>query len=432
MQQNTREMSSERKQKVVRAKDFDLKKFVLNTVIDDAVDPKKKIACNQFTLFPRYNYGGKSNSGEDNTKVTSSGDTPAIYTSVIAFDKKGGIPKLGGEYTKTKKDCTFFWLPLDGEYGGEGSVELENVLKQIDDHYGEAIKTNPDKFVTFKSGKSTKNLVDKLAYGELVKECDPPKTDIPDWRAWNKCKVRIPFKGDDENDPQINVTLSVPNEKTGKPETMEVTSLDELMKHFTYGCKAEFVIKVQTFWVLKTADKTSKLRKCGFKLSCDMIRIVERGKSSAGVGKPSWDDLLGGDENGDEEEAPPKKEAAKSSSKKATKNESEDDTASNEDEDEDEPKPAPKSSKKAEAKPAAKNSKSSKKEESEEDVAEDEEEEVKPVKNAKKQKKEESEEEEPKPVPKGKASKKVESEEEDEDEEPVKKPAAKGGKDKKK
>jgi hypothetical protein len=461
MQVNQKEMSakSDKKQKVVRAKDFDLKKFVLNTVVDDSTnDPKntRATASKQWTLFPRYNYGGKASSTEENAKAMTSGDTPAIYTSPISF-MKGGIPRIGGEFTKTKKDCTFFWLPLDAEYGGEGATEFEKVLKQLDDHYGGAIKASPDNFVSLKSGKSTKNVVDKLDYGELAKECDPPKTDIPNWRPWNKAKIRIPFKGDDENNPEINVTLSVPNEKTGKPESLEVTSLDELMKHFSYGCKAEFVIKVQTFWILKTADK--KARKCGFKLSCDMIRIIERGKASAGVEKPVWGDLIGCDDDLKDEEKSEEEDDTKQTSKpskkvddaqttKSTKPSKKDDSDKDDEEEEVKPSKTAKKTKKddsdeEEVKPSKPVKKAAKEESDEEEVKpskpvkkaakeESDEEEVKPSKTAKKATKEESdEEEEVKPSKAAKKPKKAETDE-DEDDEPVKKPAAKGGKDKKK
>jgi len=281
-----------------------------------------------------------------------------------------------------------------------------------------------------KDGKLTQ--IKGLKYVALARKAKVPEgVEEKDFEEWKRVKVRIPSKevevkkeGADKNDkPEkvkvYEIQLRAPNEDGVATDTI-ITSIGELREHMKYGCKVRLVLEFRTFWAQKTADD-SDVRKCGYKVTCNMIEVVERGTSKVPA-KLKWDDLMGGDgddddavvskpknvfDNDDEDSAPVK---VKKPTKQA-KEESDDDKKS---ESEDE-KPVVKASSKTTSKKPVK-------EESDDDAKKSESEDEKPVVKAssktasKKPVKEESDDED---------AKKSESE----DEKPVvKKPAPKSSK----
>jgi len=160
--------------------------------------------------------------------------------------------------------------------------------------------------LVLKKGNSETKLSGDLSYNPLVKEAVAPD-NATDFIPWSRAKVVIPSK-----DGTINVKLIVPGDN-GEQVRKVVTSIADLRKDFAFGCVAQFYLKIQTFWVQKTATKGK--RECGFKVVCDMINIVERSKLS-GKANVEWDDLLG-----DDEFAKPSKQPVKEV-KKVTKDES--------------------------------------------------------------------------------------------------------------
>src|SRR5437660_790942 len=94
--------------KVVKPEDFDLKKFSLNTVIDNKA--QAGAAARQWTLFPKYKYYTSQEGYNVENEAVSS-----IYTEPIAL-RKCEISKLENSY------CDCLWLSLDEEYS------IENIL----------------------------------------------------------------------------------------------------------------------------------------------------------------------------------------------------------------------------------------------------------------------------------------------------------------
>ena len=366
----------------VTPSNFDIKRFKFNRVITEKkADPKsKQPPSRQFTVFPKYVYP-EMPLGDNNSKADE-GETLTILTAPIEF-KRGGVPKYNPEYHKNLCDTAYFWVPLDEEFGGSGGADLKNMLEKIDNQFGGDIKKSPDEYLFSKTGKE-EEAIEGLKYSSLVKK-SPKPANVPtkEFKPWYRCKVKIPYKEDENHEPIIGVKLAYPNEETGKTDSIVATSLSQLQEYFRYGCKAQFVLEIKTFWALKSEKEGE--RQCGFKLTCSMIRITERSKSFAPK-EHEWDDFIGG---GDEEESGTTQAVAKNdsdnekqASKSNTKDESDDEESDNDskkkvkakskeetddDSDEDKPKQTVKSS-----------SKSKPKEES--DDEESEEEEKKPAK----------------------------------------------------
>jgi hypothetical protein len=376
--QNLENMSSKtRTAYKVSTKKFDIKRVVFDKVFTE----KKKTGgdqkdSKQYTYFPKYKYPELDNSNEDDDgKKASNGETLALQTEFPVEFKRGGVPKYNPEFHKEGKHKTcFFWLPTDEEYGGKGGVEFGNAVRKLDDKFGKEIQATPDEYLYVKEGKDNEP-IEGLKYVDTVRKAPKPeKVAKKDFNPWNRCKVNIPYTLDPKTqEPIIKVKIAYPNEETGKIDTMVATSLEQLGEVFRYGCKAELIVDVKTFWVLKSS------KACGFKLTCEMIRITELSKTFAPK-EHTWDDFVGG--NGEEDVEVVESKPAK---KPVKKSESDDD----------------------EAKPTKKDDS-------------DDEEDSKPVKKPTKKVESEEEEEEVKPVKK--PTKKVESDEEEEEVKPVKKP----------
>jgi hypothetical protein len=260
----------------------------------------KPIGSNQYTIFPKYVYS--QSSGENNSKADSVEETLGILTEPIEI-KRGGLLKVDNNYRMTDDDCTAFWLPLQEDCGGEGSIDLKKMLEKIDEYYAEKIASNPNDFLVVKNGK-TEEPVSNLSYIPLVKTAEAPD-GAKDFVPWERTKVRIPFKEVDGK-KEIDVKLVVPGDD-GEPEKKVATSISELRKDFTYGCKAQFYLEIKTFWALKSTKKIPdpanpkkqvNIRDCGFKVTCKMINIIEKSKMSGGQKDYDWDDVLGDDEEG--------------------------------------------------------------------------------------------------------------------------------------
>jgi len=284
--------------------EFDMKRLNFNRKIVEkkqVVEPGKKLEVSrQWTIFPKYVFG-TSASGNNNTKV-SEGDVLTILTQPIVF-KRGGIPKFNLDYMKTKGETATFWIPLDEEFGGPGGVDFRKMCDSIDKHFGDEIKKNPSAFLTVASGDKAEEPIENLKYSALVKKSPKPaNVDKKDYKPWYRCRVRIPFKEEKGEDPVISVKLALPNAETGKVDLSVATSLDELTKHFTYGCTAQFVLEMKTFWVLKATKDAEEWHECGFKLTCNMIRIVEESKQFKSS-EHNWEDFIGGEgENAETEQ----------------------------------------------------------------------------------------------------------------------------------
>lgn len=344
----------------------------------------------QYTLFPKYKYS--QSSGEGNSKVEAEEDTLCILTDPIHIGR-GGLLKVDDNYRKSDDDCTAMWIPLQKEYGGDGAVTLEEMLSNIDKYFDKKISDNKE-FLVLKNGNSEEP-IDFLSYIPLVREAEKPP-GAKDFVPWLRTKVRVPFKEvkceDGTSRKEIDVKLIVPDENGETDENGEVikvkktaTSITELRKDFTYGCTAQFYLKIKTFWALKTAKSQgkNKTRDCGFKITCEMINITKR---SDRVQKQDydWDDVLDEDEGqqqkpkqvvkNNDDSSDSDDDTQKQKSKPKPKQESDSDSSDSDDD-------------KPETKPTAKQSKTTKKNkkvetESDSDKSEDDEP-KKPVKSEK-------------------------------------------------
>ena len=387
MKKQAIEMSSEQKvmQKKhakkapkVTPKTFNVKKLKLDKEIVEYKKTGDKNAkpSSQYTIFPKYTYS--QTTGDDNEKVEKVEETLCILTDPIQM-KRGGILKVDPQYRPTDDDCTALWIPLDEKFGGEGAIELHNMLTSIDDEFTE--KLEEEGYFNVKDGGVLKH----MSYIPIVRQAEKPPGAGDDFVEWNRTKVRIPFKEvatPDGNRKEIDVKLVVPGDD-GEPVKKVATSIAELRKDFTYGCTAQFFLEVKTFWILRTAKKSGKTSKhdCGFKVTCKMINITEKSKTSSKEDY-DWENILDDD---DDDIVKPVQQVKKLEKveKKVEKEEKEE-------------------------------KKEKKNDSSSEDDSDSSEEEVKPKKNAKKidessSSSEESEDEEESEVKKGKNAKKGKS-----------------------
>ncbi len=272
----------------------------------------------QYTLFPKYKYS--QSSGEGNSKVEADEDTLCILTDPITIGR-GGLLRVDDNYRKTDDDCMAMWIPLQKEHGGDGAVTLEEMLSDIDKYFDKKITDNKE-FLVIKNGNSEEPL-DYLSYIPLVREAEKPP-GAKDFVPWLRTKVRIPFKEEKDDDgtskKSIDVKIVVPDENGETDENGDVikvkktvTSITDLRKDFTYGCTAQFYLKIKTFWALKTAKSQgkNKSRDCGFKITCEMINITKR-SDRVQKHEYGWDDILDDDDT--------------QQTKKTVKNDSDDDT----------------------------------------------------------------------------------------------------------
>jgi hypothetical protein len=276
----------------------------------------KPVGGNQYTIFPKYTYS--QTSGDNNSKVEVLEETLGVLTEPIEI-KRGGLLKVDNKFRMSDDDCTAFWLPLQDEFGGEGAVDLKKMLEKIDEYYGEKIAADPSDFLVVKNGKQEEPVIN-LSYIPLVKTAEAPD-GAKDFVPWERTKVRIPFKEVDGK-KEIDVKLVIPGDD-GEPEKKVATSIAELRKDFTYGCKAQFYLEIKTFWALKSMKKIPdptnpkkqvNIRDCGFKVTCKMINIIEKSKMSGGTRDYDWDDVLGDDDEG---LAKPVKQPVKETNKSA-------------------------------------------------------------------------------------------------------------------
>lgn len=301
---------AKRKVLKVTPSNFDVKKFyVPREVIDRQTFGKGKDykqeqkQSSQYTLFPKYKYS--QSSGEGNSKVEAEEDTLCILTDPIHIGR-GGLLKVDDNYRKSDDDCTAIWIPLQKEHGGNGAVTLEEMLSNVDKYFDKKISDNKE-FLVLKNGNS-EEAIDFLSYIPLVREAEKPP-GAKDFVPWLRTKVRIPFKEvkceDGTLRKEIDVKLIVPDENGETDENGEIikvkkttTSITELRKDFTYGCTAQFYLKIKTFWALKTAKSQgkNKTRDCGFKITCEMINITKRSDRFQKQDY-DWDDVLDDDES---------------------------------------------------------------------------------------------------------------------------------------
>jgi hypothetical protein len=298
----------------VSASDTDPKRLVFSRVIDatppkDEAKRKKFLASKQWTKFLGYKYPGAS-SGADGSKP-SDGEHLQILTPVVDF-KSGvtgvfpGMPGYNEEYHKSKAEAARFLIPLgwvdddkndEKPLGGKGALELRECLKKFDKKFGNEIKEDPDSFIAVKeSGKES--FLKALGYNDLVKESTEPNKPSEDWAPWYRCNVKIPTKGD-PMEPVTAVSMAVPDPTSNDPDNEKffvATSLDEISEYFKIGCQAQFILKMEQFYVLKSKNKDTKKFQCGFKLTCDMIRIVKLSDRAGGKKESkNWSLYIGND-----------------------------------------------------------------------------------------------------------------------------------------
>src|SRR3989344_3338224 len=385
----------------IRPHEFDIDRLEFDrTIIEKKIDLKGKQqstrqSTRQRTIFPKYDYPDAIQN-EDNSKITRK-DWLTVLTKPIYLGK-GGVPTFNPEYHKTKSETACFWMPLEEEYGGEGAVEFCHMIDKIDKKYGDEIKASPSKYIMIKSGKE-EEYIENLEYTPLKKKSPKPKdVSSKDYKPWYRTRIRFPFKEQDNGEPILDIQLAKVDANTKTKTVTTITSLEQLMKEFGYGCTAQFVIEMKTFWILTAEQKG--VYPCGFKLTCGMIRILEGPK----VYKPkemNWNDFIDNDEIPDKHTQP----VAPNPDESKVQDESEDDALkkpvkkSEESESEDDaPKKPAKKSKESESEDDApkRSAKKAKESDSEDDA---------PKKPAKKAKESDSEDDAPKrPAKKAKES----------------------------
>lgn len=231
----------------INANEFDIIKFNVPGEIK-----YNSTSSKQYTIFPKYSYPRINKEAE--TEVNE--HALCIYTDPIEF-KKGGLLKVDGEIRRTNDDCYAFWIPLEQQFGGDGTKSLYNLLTNMDYMINNKIDENPDYFGQKK----------EIEYNNLVKQShEPPNADVK-WKPWIRAKIRIPFN---ENNGFKKFNIRLVN-STGSPKII-VDSITELRKYFTYGCTAQFLLKIKTFWILKN-NYTEK--NCGFRITCDTMHFID-------------------------------------------------------------------------------------------------------------------------------------------------------------
>jgi hypothetical protein len=309
-EQNNIKMSSEQKvsQKKkgkkalkVTGSTFKKKNFELpRNIVDKPLKGKddKPIETPQYNVFPKYTYSQPS--GEDNSDVKPLKDTFSYLTEAFKI-KKGGILSKHDVHRPHDDDCTAMWLPLEEEWGGKGATDLHKTFSSIDDVFSEKLDSKDYFFKVDSKGKETP--LDHICYTPLVKKAEKPDGAKEDFIEWLRTKVKIPFKevdgsdrGDGKKRKTIEVKLAIHQEGEDTPERKVVDTMEQLRKEVPYGSTVKLFLKIKSFWIaktVKTAGKT-KMRECGFKVTCDMIEVLEKpqGYSRDDV---EWDDIMGDD-----------------------------------------------------------------------------------------------------------------------------------------
>jgi len=346
---NTVIMKSGKKAPVVSVSNFDINNFTLNREIPvlkrQGNEPDKST---QYLQFPKYTYNKGKTSGENNTKIEESKDPLALVTGTVRIGK-GGLLRVDGNYRKTDDDCTSMWLPLDEEFGDKDAESLKEVLESIDEKVEKLNDKYKDGYFIVNPGKNEQTL--KMNYTPLVREAEAPP-GANDFVPYNRTKIKFPFKvikdEDGKERNEINVKVQYVNDE-GEKETAVCRSVTDLRNYLTFGSKVQLVLEFKTFWIAKMAKK--KMNDCGFKVTCNMIKIIEKGKS-AGGGDYGWDAF--GDNDNDDEDDTSKKESKAPAKKPVKKVESEEESESESESEEESPKkpvkkPVKKPSKKEES-----------------------------------------------------------------------------------
>ena len=266
----------------VKVDDFDIKNYKLDP-ISDAIEGAQDIS------FPRYNY----TSGEDEDGKF---ERFCVVTDVIEI-KKGGIPKIDPKYRPTENDCLYFWLNLDQCEGGKKF--MSNVLEPVDKLHDKKINKDSNKDFVVKLNKKTGKLVPvkDLKYLPCIKEFDPSKFKDEDddtdevkdaSKIYKRTKISIATKYDKAakpDDPREIKTLVYANDEDGDPmgEPLTVKTMEQIREYFPWGCKAQFCLEFNKFWIRKPEDG---VKKCALSIKCLSMYIVEKpsvSKSTANV-----------------------------------------------------------------------------------------------------------------------------------------------------
>jgi len=216
--------------------------------------------------------------------------------------KKPKFPK------STKKKKTFADVKeknKEAPLGGKGALQLKKTLAKIDEAYGAEIAEDSENFLfERKDGKEVS--IGDLTYVPLINISETPNEPKEDWRPWNRMKVAIPTKGDPK-EPDLEVCVAVHDDETGKVDQQMVTSLDDLAELFRIGCTAQFILKFERFYVLKSSMEAR------FKVTCEMINITKKAQTSS-HSKPSknWNLYIGksaqnSEKSDDDDDASPRK-----------------------------------------------------------------------------------------------------------------------------
>ena len=249
----------------------------------------------QYMAFVKYDY--KSTVNNETGKAEPKMDTLRIVTKEFNI-KKSKLLAIDSQYRPTDDKCGAFWLSLEEKHDGIGAADLHNVFSKIDKKTMSDMERTKDKFLVLKCDKKDDVLLDSLDYVSLARESETGGR--PDVVQWLRTKVKIPLKKKSDG-KEIDMTLAF-LDKTNPQNNRElsVSTVTELRTYFRSGCKAKFVLELQSFWAAK--GKTNKRRPCGYKVICKMIMITElSSQSEKNNVLPSWNNLMADDEDEDED-----------------------------------------------------------------------------------------------------------------------------------
>jgi hypothetical protein len=238
----------------VKSNKFNIDNFVLPRVVkNEQKNEQKNYNSPIHILFPKYNY-----------QINNYPNVLRIITDPIEL-KRGGLLNVGKLYGESDNECNKILLPLDEIYGGLGSIALLNILESIDKYMINNLQQYKQNYIMLEENGLETSL-GELEYEPLVKLSNVPDNVGNLFDQWKRAKVHIPFILEDMN-KKFNILLE------NKGEKKNITTIEELGQNLVYGCKAQFLLELKILWISKM--KYGEKRQCGFKISCNMIKITE-------------------------------------------------------------------------------------------------------------------------------------------------------------
>lgn len=305
--------------KAILCKSFDVSKFHITEI-----DKDNTRTSSQYIAYPKYTYKDKNGDEVESNLVVKTGPIKIV---------SGGIPKLtekSKEWFKKPEDRAVFKIPLDPEQ--PSAVDVQHMCEQLDEYI---IKHKEEVLKGMKNPKD-------IDYTSIVREPQENEGDFSDDEKSSKSKSGkakktypkykyVKVKLDvDFNTKDILTPIYVVNEETKEMERVNVKSVSDVEKYFTWNCTAQFVIMPNKMWVMKTKDKSGK-RSFGIGLKCLQIAITEHGTKGEST-RDEYQDYAFGDGASSSKKDSKKKNEDKKPVTKGKKKEEPKDEDSSEDE----------------------------------------------------------------------------------------------------